>query len=275
MVAAFDHELNVTVLQHLGLNRLLVLVYAWSPLVIKETVNSAHYDVVPSFFLMLALLLSVKKRILLAHLSFALAILGKIYPLLLLPIFVWKTVVTYGRSQALWGLVLVIGVIVLGYAPFVDAGPRLWQGILAFADRWQTNSLLFPWLQWSVGNRWVANNIVTLLLGCLLPLLLVRHDVRDDRAFLWVNFLMLGLLFILSPVGNPWYFLWLMPFLCVFPLRSWLLLSGLLGFYYLWFYCIYHGRAETFRWILWLEYLPVYGMLLGEWLKTREKPHEI
>ncbi|MBI3807651.1 MAG: DUF2029 domain-containing protein, partial [Nitrospirae bacterium] len=141
--------LIVAVLQHLGLNRLLVLVYAWSPLVIKETVNSAHYDVVPSFFLVLAFLLSVKKRALLAHLSFALAILGKIYPLLLLPIFVWKTVVTYGRSQALLGLVLVIGVVVLGYAPFVEAGPRLWQGTLAFADRWQTNSLLFPWLQWS------------------------------------------------------------------------------------------------------------------------------
>jgi glycosyl transferase family 87 len=261
--------LIVAVLGHLGLNRLLVLVYAWSPLVIKETINSSHYDVVPTFFLVLALLLYVKERVLLAYLSVALAILGKIYPLLLLPIFVWKTVVTHGRSQALLGLGLVIGVIVLGYAPFVDAGPMLWRGTLAFVESWQTNSLLFPLLQWSVGNRWVANSVVALLLGCSLLRLLLRHDVRDDREFLWVNFFALGLLFLCSPAGNPWYFLWLVPFLCIFPQRSWLLLSGSLGLYYLWFYCLYHGAAETFRWILWLEYLPFYGMLLWEWYASR------
>jgi len=265
--------LIVAVLQHLKLNSLLVLVYAWSPLVIKETINSAHYDVVPTFFLVLALLLSLKQRVLLAHLSLALAILGKIYPLLLVPIFVWNTVVNHGRAQALWGLMIVIGVVVLGYVPFVAAGPLLWQGTLAFADRWQTNSLLFPLLHRSVGERWITNTIVTLVLGGAVLTVLVRHDFRNEQSFLWVNFLALGLLFLLSPVGNPWYFLWLVPFLCVFPLRSWLLLSGLLGLYYLWFYCVYHGTVETFRGILGLEYLPFYSLLVWEWLKTRENPH--
>jgi hypothetical protein len=169
---------------------------------------------------------------------------------------------------------LVIGVVVLGYVPFVAAGPLLWQGTLAFADRWQTNSLLFPLLHQSVGERWVASTIVTFVLGGAVLTLLVRHDLRNEQSFLWVNFLALGLLFLLSPVGNPWYFLWLVPFLCVFPLPSWLLLSGLLGLYYLWFYCVYHGTAETFRRILWLEYLPFYSLLVWDWLKRRENPHE-
>jgi len=111
----------------------------------------------------------------------------------------------------------------------------------------------------------VANSIVTLVFGGSLLALIVRYDLRDERSFLWVNFLTLGLLFLLSPVANPWYFLWLVPFLCVFPLRSWLLLSGLLGLYYLWFYCLYRGAAETFRWILWLEYLPFYVCWSAEW----------
>jgi hypothetical protein len=266
--------LVVAVLQHLGLNSLRMLVYAWSPLVIKETINSAHYDVVPTFFLVLALLLSLQKKALLAHLSLALAILGKIYPLLLLPILVWRTVVNHGRIRALLGLVIVIGVVVLGYTPFVDAGPLLWHGTVAFADRWQTNSLLFPLLQGSVGERWATNLIITLLLGGAMLTLLIRYDVRDEQSFLWVNFLTLGLLFLLSPVGNPWYFLWLVPLLCIFPLHSWLLLSGLLGLYYLWFYFIYHGTAETFRWVLWLEFLPFYSLLVWEWLKIRKNPHE-
>lgn len=261
--------LVVAVLQHLGLNSLLVLVYAWSPLVIKETINSAHYDVVPTFFLVFALLLSLKKKALLAHASLALAILGKLYPLLLVPLCLWHTVVNHSRVRALLGVVVIVVIVALGYAPFLDAGPMLWQGASAFADRWQTHSLLFPWLRWSVGERWVANVVVILLLGGSVLTSLGRHDLRNDRSFLWVNFLALSLLFLLSPVGNPWYFLWLVPFLCVFPLRPWLLLSGLLGLYYLWFYFIYRGMEETFRWVLWLEYVPFYGMLIWQWYSSR------
>ena len=267
--------LMLAVLQHLGLNALLVLVYAWSPLVIKETINSAHYDVVPTFFLVLAFLLCLKKRTLLAYASFALAVLGKIYPLLLIPVFLWHTVVNQGRGRAFLGVVVVAVIVALGYAPFLNAGPRLWQGTVTFAERWQTNSWLFPLLGWIVGTRWMASTVVALLLGGTVLALLARHDLREDRALLWVSFLTVGTLFLLSPVGNPWYFLWLKPFLCVFPLRSWLLLSGLLGLYYLWFYFVYRDAAETFRWVLWLEYIPFYSVLVWDWLKTQGKPHGI
>jgi len=40
-------------------------------------------------------------------------------------------------------------------------------------------------------------------------------------------------LFLLNPVGEPWYFCWVIPFLCFFPYRSLLLLSWLLIFSYL------------------------------------------
>jgi len=108
-------------------------------------------------------------------------------------------------------------------------------------------------------------------------------ELSDDIQFVWANSIVLGLLFVLSPVGNPWYFLWLVPVLCIFPLRSWLLLSGLLGLYYLSFYFIYRGKVETFEWVVWLEYLPFYGMLLWEWWHgvykwkghTSESMHEV
>jgi len=258
----------MAILRHCASNVLLVVVYAWSPLVIKETINSAHYDVVPTFFLTLALLCALKDKIVLAHASLALAILGKVYPVLLLPVFLWRTVVCHGRSQALLGFGVVFTVVILGYAPFLDAGVMLWQGTLAFADRWQANSLLFPLLGWLTGERWVTNAVVVVLLGGAVLALLCSHDVRAEREFLRVNFLVLGALFLLSPVGNPWYFLWIVPFLCVFPLRSWLLLSGLLGLYYLWFYFVYRDAAETFRWVIWLEYVPFYGLLMWEWYTT-------
>jgi hypothetical protein len=260
------------VLQQLRANPLSILVYAWSPLVVKETINSAHYDVIPIFFLMLALVLALKEKTVLAHASLALAILGKLYPLLLLPVFLWRTWMRAGQRRAVLGLGVVAAVLALGYAPFFAAGLTLWQGTLTFAERWQTNSLLFPFLMWGVGERWVANTVVAILLGGTTFALLSRYDVGEDSLFLWVTFLVLGALLLLSPVGNPWYFLWLVPFLCVFPLRSWLLLSGLLGLYYLWFYFVYRGAAETFRWVIWLEYVPFYSLLVWEWLKIRKNP---
>ena len=261
--------LLVALLHRLTLNPVYMLVYAWSPLVIKETLNSAHYDVVPTFFFIGALWLSLKNKVLLAHVSLALAILSKVYPLVLVPLLMWRTWQLYGRVWVLSGLTITIVVIVLGYVPFLSAGPLLWQGTQTFAERWQTNSALFPLLVQLVGERWLANSIVALLLGGGVIAVLLRYDLRDEREFLWNIFLLLGALLLLSPVGNPWYFLWLIPLLCVFPFRSWLLLSGFLGLYYLSFYFMYHRTPETFRWVLWLEYLPFYGMLVWEWMSLR------
>jgi hypothetical protein len=253
-------------LKQLAINPVYVLIYAWSPLVLKESVNSAHYDVVPTFFLIGALWLSLTHRALLAHSSLALAVLGKVYPLVFFPLLLWRTWQLHGRRTAVSGGVLVAVLTVVGYLPFVDAGPSLWQGTQTFAERWQTNSLLFPLLAQFAGGRWVANvSVVVLLSGLVLGML--RHgDLREERAFLWSVFVVLGSVLLLSPVGNPWYFLWVIPLLCVFPLRSWLFLSGLLGMYYLSFYFIYHRTPETFRWIIWLEYVPFYVIFVWEWM---------
>jgi len=261
--------LIVALLRHLEISPFYCLIYAWSPLVIKETMNSVHYDVVPTFFLVLALLLSLKQKVLLAHVSFAFAVLGKIYPLLLLPMFLWRTWQTRGHLHAFLGFGVALLVIAFGYAPFHDAGASLWRGTLTFAGQWQTNSLLFPFLRALVGERWIANGIVILALSGVVAVVLARGALQAGREFLWSVFLVLGALFLLSPVGNPWYFLWLVPFLCVFPLQSWLLLSGLLGLYYLSFYFSYHQAKETFRWVIWLEYAPFLVMLLWEWLTLR------
>ncbi len=153
----------------------------------------------------------------------------------------------------------------LGYMPFWDVGLFLWTGTRTFAEQWQTNSLIFPWIVSLVDERWIANAIIGGLLGGAVLAVIRCGELSDDKQFVWGNSIVLGLLFVLSPVGNPWYFLWIVPLLCIFPLYSWLLLSGLLGLYYLSFYFIYRGEVETFEWVVCLEYLPFYGMLGWEW----------
>ena len=263
--------LLINLLRYLRLNDALVLVYAWSPLVLKETINSVHYDVVPTFFLMLAIFALLQRWRTAAFVSLALAILGKLYPILLVPLFLWRVKENAGWSRVCVSVALMSVVLLAGYAPFLDAGAGLWRGAVIYAEQWQTNSFLFPLLASLVGNRWAANGVVGLALGVLLFTLPRRYDLTDDYSFLWGSFVVLGALFLLSPVGDPWYFVWLAPFLCFFPLRSWILLSGLLGLYYVSFYLMYHGMKATFRWIVWLEYLPFYGLLIQECYSTWSK----
>jgi alpha-1,6-mannosyltransferase len=269
---AFDLALIcviLDILRQLNISRAYVLVYAWSPLVVKETINSAHYDVIPAFFLLLAVALLLRGKRVGAHVSLALAVLGKLYPLLLFPFFLWRTKKTDGWPNMLSALGIAATVIVAGYASFWSAGWGLWQGAFAFAGQWQTNSLLFSLLSAGVGNRWVASLAIAVMLGVLAISILRRSALEEARPFLWSLLVMLGALFLCSPVGDPWYFVWIVPFLCVFPLRSGIALSGLLGLYYLSFYFMYQKMPETFQWVIWLEYLPCYGLLLWEWRGVR------
>ena len=263
----------IRLLRHLGSSPLWVLMYAWSPLVIKETLNSAHYDVVPTFLLVLALLALVTGRLSVGFLSLGGAILGKVFPVVLLPLFAWHVQQRDGLGRACRGLVLTGLVVLGGYAPFVAAGSGLWQGFVTFAEHWQTNSLVFPLLHQMIADRWLANGMVA---GCLVGAVGVAlgwNSEGNDGRFLYGCFCVMGALLLLSPVGNPWYFLWMMPFVCLFPRASWLLLSGLLGLYYTAFYFLYRGEPETFRWVVWLEYLPFYAVLVWEtWRRRMGRP---
>ena len=259
----------VKLLCHLGRSPLWVLIYAWSPLVIKETINSSHYDVVPTFLLVLALLALVTGRLSVGFLSLGGAILGKVFPVVLLPLFAFHAWRRYGLGKACGGLVLTSLVVACGYAPFVAAGSGLWQGFVTFAEHWQTNSFVFPLLHQMVTDRWLANGIVA---GCLAGAVWVAlrwNREGNDVGFLRGCFFVMGTLLLLSPVGNPWYFMWMIPFVCLFPRVSWLLLSGLLGLYYTAFYFLYRGEPEMFRWVVWLEYLPFYAVLAWEARRMR------
>ncbi len=259
----------VKLLCHLGRSPLWVLIYAWSPLVIKETINSSHYDVVPTFLLVLALLALVTGRLSVGFLSLGGAILGKVFPVVLLPLFACHAWSCHGLGKACGGLVLTSLVVACGYAPFAAAGSGLWQGFVTFAEHWQTNSFVFPLLHQMVTDRWLANGIVA---GCLAGAVWVAlrwNSQGNDVRFLRGCFCVMGTLLLLSPVGNPWYFLWVLPFVCLFPRVSWLLLSGLLGLYYTAFYFLYRGEPEMFRWVVWLEYLPFYAVLAWEAWRTR------
>ena len=79
----------------------------------------------------------------LAAVSFGLAILSKLSPLVLLPFVVRRI---GWRYSALAG-----GIVLAGYAPFLGPTAGIWAGLLTFSRAWQFNAGPFALIQWIAG----------------------------------------------------------------------------------------------------------------------------
>ena len=83
--------------------------------------------------------------------------------------------------------------------------------------------------------------------------------------------ILIAVMFMLSPTQYPWYYLWLAPFLVLYPVFALFALTALLPIYYLRFY--FHARGQMIWFeqvIIWFEYLPVLALLLAEWILSRQ-----
>lgn len=190
-----------------------VVLFAWCPLLIQETAFNAHPEALGVVFLVAALVCLDRGRLTLAAAAFGLAagvkpIGGLLAPLALL-----------GMSRRTW-LSLAATTLVL-WAPFLTHGTAPWTGLATFARDWEFNSSVFGVVSALIGPNG-ARVACGLLMMIGYALLLVRATRRASaphepmgwrRDGLWVY----GGLFVLSPVVNPWYLAWLLPFVAAAP----------------------------------------------------------
>lgn len=276
----------ILTLEALGKNRNLCLIYFWSPLLIKETFNSTHLDIIGISLLCVSLYFYVREHFSAALVFLALSVLGKLYPVVLLPLYIKKMTMRSGNVKTLaLNLALFTAIICVFYLPFLSIGIKMFMGLGTFATRWESNDSLFalllyffnsvpglksiPFLSGNLAIFLCRGTVALILLAALLYLLNEREQGESAMTGLRRVFIMLGLVFILSPVQNPWYLGWIVPLLCFFPRKSWILLSGLAGLYYLDFYFEYQNISQYKVWIPWFEYPLFYFFLTVEsgWLK--------
>jgi len=80
-------------------------------------------------------------------------------------------------------------------------------------------------------------------------------------------FLSVSALFLLSPVGDPWYFCWVIPFLCIYRKYSMIFLSYLLILSYFIFtrdFGILSIGWFKIKYLLLMQYVPFYILLIFE-----------
>ena len=285
----------IGILSKLGLDKSNCLIYFWSPLVLKETFNSTHLDIIGISLLSGSIYFLLCHRHKLATLFLALGFLGKLYPVILLPLYLkacHEKMVLLGKKAwlaPLGSIGMFLAVVVLGYLPFIGIGLQMFDGLKAFTLYWQSNDSIFAVLVFvfktvlaKFANETVLSNslpvflskltVVLVLIGVLLRLMykggsLLEKPIEFIRGIFWI----MALVFLLSPVQNPWYLSWVIPFLCIFPERSWITLTGLVGLYYLDFYFDYQELEKLSLWIPWVEYLPFYFLLSLEFRKNQNK----
>jgi hypothetical protein len=166
---------------------------------------------------------------------------------------------------------------------------------VAFASGWEFNSSLFTLVENGLGKAvpslvttpWTFQMLLTrrapaeaalatqehpldafffakvvAFLAVLAVLAVLWWSRRDDtHSYFAHTFLALAATVLLSPVTDPWYYGWLMPFAVVFVAPSWLWLSGGMFVYYLYFW---RDPWDYLPWSRPLEYGPFYALLAVE-----------
>ncbi len=262
--------LIVLLLRQLKLPAWAVVIYAWSPIIIKEFANAMHMDVIPISFMLAALLLAVKDRWVLATMFLAIATLSKFFPILLLPFFL-KRFWTRHPKQALYAAGIFGTVVAAGFLPFLEKNLSVFSGLFIYARDWQVNAPVFSALNMLSTLIIGAQNsqiLARVLSGVLISMVVLTCMLRQKdmpETIVQTSLIAMSALFLIGPTGYPWYFAWVLCLCAVMPAKTLILCSGLIPLYYLRFYYAYKGNAELFQnVIIWLEFAPVYALLIWD-----------
>jgi hypothetical protein len=238
-----------------------LMLYAWCPLPIVEVWINAHSDVL-ALPLLLLFIDAIHRRPILSAVPWALACLVKPLALLLGPAILlqgsWRNVLAFGA--------IAVAIAIALYAPlfpsemsFQDGVQALFAGLATYAEHGTFNGSISRALDAVIG--WPSRFVTQMLLVAWVLFVWVR--IRPaERAMLWV----LGGFVLLARTLYPWYLLWLLPFIALRPSRPLILLLGVTIYLSNWVLVGYaqDGSWIESTWVGWLEYTPVYLLLVYE-----------
>jgi len=240
-------------------------IYAWSPLVIVEFAASGHSDALALAALVAAFVI-IKSRRTVSTLLLAAATLLKSFPILLFPL--WLRRNGWPRSARAWfeGAAAAAFALICAW-PYRAALHQIPITMATFEANWQDNNAsLYTLLKiFSDSHEFAAGIGVGVTVG--LAIWTALRKIEPTRA----AFLILGAVLIFSPNAYPWYFTWIIPFLCFNFNPAWLLLTILqfLSYRVLIEYQDYGIFNFDPRYLA-LTYIPFYAVLV--WQVARRKP---
>ncbi|MEE2708742.1 MAG: hypothetical protein VYA69_04015 [Gemmatimonadota bacterium] len=240
-----------------------VLIYAWNPLVLVEFSGSGHNDTLALVLMMAALYAIMREREVLSILWLALSFLSQFFSVVLIPS-------VFFQVRRIQPFLLFPVVIVVFYLLYIDAGIKLFEGLMVYSDKWRFNDSIFTLALQATGSLTQAKIVIVAI---FLAIILVRLVSGKDH--MRTAYILVGAYLLLTPTLQVWYMVWIIPFLCIYPNRAWLLLSGLTVLSYnVLIQFIQTGIWHEAMWVRYAEYIPFYLLLIGDviWKKAPVKP---
>ena len=239
-----------------------VLIYAWNPLVLIEFSGSGHNDTLALVLMMAALYAIMRDREVLSILLLALSSVSKFFSIVLIPSF-------FIQIRRIPPFLLFPIVVLLFYLLYIDAGTKLFEGLMVYSDKWRFNDSLFTLALQATGSLTQAKMVIG---AVFLAIILAR--LLSGKDHFQTAYILVGAYLLLTPTLQVWYMVWIIPFLCFYPNRAWLLLSGLtILSYNVLIQFIQTGIWHEAMWVRYAQYIPFYALLIGDaiWKKASVK----
>lgn len=197
----------------------LILLYAWSPLLLKEFALSAHPDSIAVMLLLLAFRCGSAGKLLIAGTLGGLAVGVKVFALIGIPFLMIRGAANAQPSmpvvRLVAGFLFALGAITLYYGDLSIWFP---EGLSTMASSWLFNAPLYQLMLPLLGFNSIKLLLLTMFAGVatLSWFKVIRHPTRNPAPALAVLF---GILLLAIPVLNPWYLVWVLGFAVWRPWR--------------------------------------------------------
>jgi hypothetical protein len=199
-----------------------VALAAWHPLAVSEIAANGHADALALLAGAGLLAAWTGRRRALAGVAVGLGALVKLGPLLLVP--------ALARGGGRRFVVGALATVAAGYLAYLSVGTQVVGSLFRYLDRENLGSLAWWALSPHVGARPASAILLLLLLAVVALVSLRAHDTVEQVAR--SSLLVLGGALLAAAYLQPWYALWLLPFLVVTAAPGWLWLTGSLPLLY-------------------------------------------
>ncbi len=241
----------------------LIMLYAWSPLVVLEISGNGHIDGLVVFFVTAAAYLAISKRQFAAGGLTGLAGATKLYPIVVLPAFANRR-----EWRPLAGAAIFAAA---AYLPFIlSGGLFIPMGTEAATAGPKFNAGLKTVVEWICGGSGpgvdTAYTLLTLAaLAAACGYFWLKE--KEPKDMVRAAYVLLALLLIFLPFTVPWYIVLVLPFAALEAAPAFLYLSGAIALSYL-----FYSYQPWFLpdWIRLVEFIPFFALLAWEFL-TRNR----
>jgi hypothetical protein len=197
------------VLKRIQLPKHFSLFYVINPLVIGELTGNVHFDAVMIFFVLLAFLLLLDKKVYLSAIFLGLSISSKLVPVLFIPLIIKKLGCKHGL---IYSIISGFVTIVL-FSFFIDSSTilHLLKSINLFITSFEFNASLYYIIRW-LGTLITGHNIIAFagpMLSVTSAVLIFKLSFRaaeiSERQFFTKALLILTFHYLFATTVHPWY----------------------------------------------------------------------